>query len=162
MFYLRPLDRLPAPLHKPALLDDLSHTLDRCAHANLDAAYLTFPDLALVFIAVGILLMTNSIKPFLDGCAAANLPGFLYKILVMSGKVSALDVVRHMLRSVRLLSLDMGGVGHRWTVAFLIMADCIVAHIFSVEGGRETAGKECKGNGGRRAVPFAGECRAYK
>lgn len=23
----------------------------------------------------------------------------------------------------------------------------------------ETAGKGCKGNGGRRAVPFAGECR---
>ena len=97
--------------------------------ADLDTAYLTFPNLALVFIAVGILLMTDGIKPVLDGCAAAYLPGFLYELLVVLGKVAALDVVRHMLPAVRLLPLDMGGVGHRWTVAFLIMADCIVAHI---------------------------------
>ena len=97
---------------------------------DLDAAYLTLPDLALVFIAVGILLMTDSIKPVLDGCAATYLPGFLYELFVMLGKVAALDVVRHMLPAVRLLPLDMGGVRHRWTVAFLIMADCVVAHIF--------------------------------
>lgn len=98
--------------------------------------------------------MTDSIKSFLDGCAAANLPGFLYKLLVMSGKVSALDVVRHMLRSVRLLPLDMGGVGHRWTVAFLIMADCIVAHIFSVEGGRKRPGRDARGTAAAELFPL--------
>ena len=130
MLFLCPFNRLPAPLHQPVLLDDLCHTLDRSTQAYLDAAYLIFPDFAIVFIAVGILLMTDSIKPFLDGCAPAYLPCFLYKLLVMFGKITALDVVRHMFRTVRLLPLDMGRVGYLWTIAFRVMTNCVVAHIF--------------------------------
>jgi hypothetical protein len=48
----------------------------------------------------------------------------------------------------------MGGVGHRWTVAFLIMADCIVAHIFSVEGGRKRPGRNARGTAAAELFPL--------
>lgn len=59
-----------------------------------------------------------------------------------------------MFRSVRLLPLDMGRVGHRWTVAFRVMTDCIVAHIFSVEGGRKRPGRDARGTAAAELFPL--------
>lgn len=129
VFTLRPLHRLTAPIHQPALCYNLGHSLRRRAETDFNTAHLIFPDFTLILVTVLIGLILDSHKPFLDGSGASCLPRLSYELTVMSSQIRPLDVIGNANRAVRRLPLDVGSVVDRRSVAFGIMAYNVVSHI---------------------------------